>query len=596
MTATPHRQAPPDLTVNGYRLLTRIGEGGMGVVHLAQRPGRPRVALKVLRPNIVGDDEARARLAREVSSLERIRGPRVAEIVDADPWGDIPYVATRYVPGLSVHDHVREEGPITGPDLVWLAAGLAEAIAAVHACGVLHRDVKPSNVLLEGRNPVLIDFGLARVADDPKLTHTGWLLGTPGYLAPEILLGQDATIASDVHSWAATVAFAGLGRPPFGGGPGMAIMDRVRRGEHDLGDLPPAMRELLARCLDPSPARRPGLPEILAELRPAPTDAAAESDPFTMPLRLAALAGIDPPSTGPTDVARPEGAEDPAQAARPEPTAVEWPGETVVERPVAEARLAEPRPERPAESLIEWPAERPAPQGVEQRTGDRAADRAARWDDDNWSAPQEFGPAVVPPGERMRRGVLTILVGLVATGAIVAFPPVAAAVLIVAVWLIRSGSVATSAHQDRRRLRGSKWYDGPQVLLSTPWYLIASLPGTALLLAWAGAMGLAGGLLGYAFLGTAPRVLLAAGLLTVIGLWTGPGSTRLRGPVTRMVSPVCRRPAVWFVVSLLVGALAALFGGQATASGVDWWPFTQLGSYDYSFSGLRQWLTQWWPL
>ena len=99
---------------------------------------------------------------------------------------------------------------------------------------MLHRDIKPSNVLMEGRTPILIDFGLARVADDPKLTHTGWLLGTPGYLAPEILYGDDATAASDVHSWAATVAYAATGRPPFGRGPSMAIMDRVRRGEHDL--------------------------------------------------------------------------------------------------------------------------------------------------------------------------------------------------------------------------------------------------------------------------------------------------------------------------------------------------------------------------
>ena len=107
----------------------------------------------------------------------------------------------------------------------------------MHGVGVLHRDIKPSNVLMEGRTPILIDFGLARVADDPKLTHTGWLLGTPGYLAPEILYGDDATAASDVHSWAATVAYAGTGRALFGRGPSMAIMDRVRRGEHDLSGL-----------------------------------------------------------------------------------------------------------------------------------------------------------------------------------------------------------------------------------------------------------------------------------------------------------------------------------------------------------------------
>ena len=125
----------------------------MGVVHLARKPGGQRVALKVLRPHIIGDDEARARLAREVSSLSRIRSKWVAEIVDADPWGPIPYVATRYVPGYSLHDQVQEDGPIIGADLIWLARSLAEGVASVHAAGVLHRDVKPSNVLMEGRTP-----------------------------------------------------------------------------------------------------------------------------------------------------------------------------------------------------------------------------------------------------------------------------------------------------------------------------------------------------------------------------------------------------------------------------------------------------------
>src|SRR5687768_60974 len=250
------------MTVGDYTLLSRIGEGGMGVVHLARKPGGDRVALKVLRPHIVGDDEARARLAREVSSLSRIRSRWVAEIVDADPWGVIPFVATRYVPGLSLHDHVVDEGPITGADLTWFAGCLAEGLASVHDVGVLHRDVKPSNVLMEGRTPILIDFGLARVADDPKLTHTGWLLGTPGYLAPEILHGDDATTASDVHSWAATVAFAGTGQPPFGRGPSMAIMDRVRRGEHDLSGLPDDLRPVLHAALDPDPVRRPTLDQI----------------------------------------------------------------------------------------------------------------------------------------------------------------------------------------------------------------------------------------------------------------------------------------------------------------------------------------------
>ena len=301
----------------------------MGVVHLAQRPGGPRVALKVLRPHIVGDDEARRRLAREVGSLSRIRHPGVAEIVDADPWDDIPYVATRYVPGLSLHDHVREEGPITGPDLVWFATRLGEALLAVHAQGVLHRDVKPSNVLMEGRTPILIDFGLARVADDPKLTHTGWLLGTPGYLAPEILFGDDATAASDVHAWAATVAFAGTGQPPFGRGPAMAIMDRVRRGEHDLSGLPPHVRQVVVAGLDAEPQRRPSLPDLLRRLErpPAPAspkaDRSFEDDFFTTPLAVASAARADDLTradpTWDRRLGRPAGRADAGRADPPRP-------------------------------------------------------------------------------------------------------------------------------------------------------------------------------------------------------------------------------------------------------------------------------------
>src|SRR6185436_12950138 len=220
--------------------------------------------------------------------------PRIAEVIDADPWGETPYVATRYVPGLSLHQQVREEGPIAGADLTHFAAGLAEAVIAVHQVGVLHRDIKPSNVLLEGRSPVLIDFGLARLAEDPRLTHTGWLLGTPGYLAPEILYGDDATTASDMHSWAATVVFAATGRPPFGTGPAMAIMDRVRRGEHDLSAVPAALLPLVHACLAPDPRDRPETAAVLASLL------APARDDFTLPVALATAPSPETPPTART--------------------------------------------------------------------------------------------------------------------------------------------------------------------------------------------------------------------------------------------------------------------------------------------------------
>jgi predicted Ser/Thr protein kinase len=285
-----------------YRLLAKVGEGGMGVVHLAEAPDGRRVALKVLRAHVVGDDEGRARLAREVSSLRRVRSRRVAEVYDADPWGEQPYLVTRYVDGPPLHALVREHGPLEGEDLRAVAGGLVEAVIAVHAAGVLHRDVKPSNVLVEGRHdPVLIDFGLAKVSEDSRLTATGWLMGTPGYLAPEVLYGEEATPAADVHSWAATVAFAATGESPFGRGPAMAVMDRARRGEYDLSGVPEWLRPLLGRCLSPDPARRPSAHEVHAR-RSGVRGGAAETpapspQPFppTRPITVAQRVPYPPP-------------------------------------------------------------------------------------------------------------------------------------------------------------------------------------------------------------------------------------------------------------------------------------------------------------
>jgi len=509
------------MSVGDYTLLAKIGEGGMGVVHLARRPGGERVALKVLRPHIVGDDEARARLAREVSSLERIRSRWVAEIVDADPWAPVPYVATRYVPGLSLHDHVVEEGPIEGRDLLWFAGCLAEGLASVHAVGVLHRDVKPSNVLMEGRTPILIDFGLARVADDPKLTHTGWLLGTPGYLAPEILYGEDASAASDVHSWAATVAYAGTGRAPFGRGPSMAIMDRVRRGQHDLTGLPAELRGVVEAALDPDPARRPRLGQLLAWLRPQSTRAATRGpvppppvaeDVFTLPLAIAA--------------------------------------------PALSADAATDR----------IPQDPPAPTRVETEHGTRALPAVAgEWEPVAGEEPRTSF------GERTRRAVLLGAAALVAGAGTAAYPWGASALLLVLVWLLRAGSLAASAAGDRRRVRGRKWYDGAQFLLGAPWDLVRSLPGTLMLVLWSAGLAVAAGLVCYAVAATVPVTLFVCGTALAVSLWSGPGGSRVRSPLARVVHPLAADLRRW-AVGLVLLVVAGLALGMVASGGTTWGP------------------------
>ncbi|WP_340295992.1 serine/threonine-protein kinase, partial [Aquipuribacter hungaricus] len=244
-------------TVGEYRLLRVIGEGGMGVVHLAMDRAERAVAVKVVRPSVAADPETRARLAREVRSLLRVRHPRVAEVLDADFDAELPYVVMRYVPGDPLDAVVRRDGPLTGGLLDELAVGLFEAVAAVHAVGVVHRDLKPANVLLLDGSPVVIDFGIARAVDDVALTSTGLMVGTPGYLSPEVLDGTDVGTAADWWGWGAVVAYAATGRPPFKGGPLEAVWDRVRRGAADLEGVDPRWARVLAATLRADPASRP---------------------------------------------------------------------------------------------------------------------------------------------------------------------------------------------------------------------------------------------------------------------------------------------------------------------------------------------------
>src|SRR6516162_4303905 len=243
--------------LGSYQLLSRIGEGGMGVVYLAQDPGGQAVALKVLRASVAGEPTARRRLAREVETMQRVRSPYVAEVTDADLAGGTPYIVTRYVPGRTLDQVVNESGPLPPAALLRLACGLADALAAVHAAGVVHRDLKPSNVMLLGEVPVVIDFGIAQAMDSTRLTMTGMFMGTPGYLAPEVIEGKPSGPAADVHSWAATLAYAATGRPPFGTGQFETIFFRIMHGQPDLDTLPAPLSSLVTRALSRDPADRP---------------------------------------------------------------------------------------------------------------------------------------------------------------------------------------------------------------------------------------------------------------------------------------------------------------------------------------------------
>ncbi|MBB5982336.1 serine/threonine-protein kinase [Kribbella solani] len=308
--------------VGPYRLIRRLGQGGMGVVYLAEGPERQEVALKVLRSHVADDPIARARLQREATTLRKVSHPGVAGILDHDLESDRPYLVTRFVPGRPLDEQVDERGPLTPRKWLPVAGCLAESLQAIHAAGVIHRDLKPGNVMMSNGKPVMIDFGIAQAADDLRLTQTGLVIGTPGYLAPELIEGEMVSESADWWGWAATVAFAATGRRPFGKGPFEAVLARVHSGQADLDGLDPRLKSLLAAALSPAKADRPTQDEIMTGLsrysegrdalppRLEAADATAVAAPPTrlvtqlMPTEQPAQAEQPPSEPTPTEVAQ----------------------------------------------------------------------------------------------------------------------------------------------------------------------------------------------------------------------------------------------------------------------------------------------------
>ena len=252
-----------------YRLHGRLGEGGMGRVYLGLSPAGRAVAIKVVHPKLADDADFLRRFRQEVASARAVSGiytaPVVATGLDCHP----PWLATAYVPGPSLAQVIHEHGALPRPALRPLLGGLVEALRAIHECGVVHRDLKPGNVLLAADGPRVIDFGISRAGEASTTTAAGAMFGTPGYMSPEQAQGKPAERASDVFALGCVILYAATGRPPFGEGTAVTVLYRVVHAEPALDGLPPWLQELVARCLAKDPALRPTPQALVAAIPPA---------------------------------------------------------------------------------------------------------------------------------------------------------------------------------------------------------------------------------------------------------------------------------------------------------------------------------------
>ena len=338
--------------VGEFRLLARLGAGGMGQVFLASSLAGRMVAVKVIHPELCRDTDFLRRFRNEVEAAQKVSGWYTAPVVAAGVDDNPPWLATAFVPGPSLEEIVTRHGPLPLPAVWRLAAGLAEALRAIHGTGLVHRDLKPANVLLALDGPRVIDFGISRAVTDTRLTATGAIIGTLGYMSPEQVQALDTGPASDVFSLGSVLAFAGSGSDPFQvapGAPSASVMFRIVHGEPDLGGVPAEVRGLVEACLAKDPRQRPDLARVAAHstataerlgLSPAafwPQEVATviQAQQAALTARIEALRGA--PGT------QMEGPWGPAATwPRPAPAPVTDPGPAAGVGPVTGGRLSGP--------------------------------------------------------------------------------------------------------------------------------------------------------------------------------------------------------------------------------------------------------------
>ncbi|WP_460301431.1 serine/threonine-protein kinase [Actinocorallia aurea] len=581
-------------SIGPYRLAEVLGEGGMGVVRRGTDPAGRAVAVKLLRG--ASDETALRRLAREVDTMRRVRSPFVAQIIDADVTHEPPYIVTQYVSGKTLEQTIDDSGPLSGLALKRLAWGLAEALAAIHASGIVHRDLKPGNVMFaENGDPILIDFGIAQPVDATRLTSAGMVIGTPGYLAPELLSGEDFRAPADVHAWAGTVIYAATGRPPFGNGTFEQIFAKIIQGTPDLDGVPAPLLPLLRSAMAQHPAERPTAkhiaslaeridlemtmfdqtlmddrsahrshrppvpplpvsppPEMREIPRRPPTDARmAQPSDF-----VGQLPPVAPPPEPLGETRRftgvnPYEAYDPYATSDDRPYAPPPPPSSLYGPPSAQGRQNPyPPPAQPYQP--QQPQQPYQPQGQPQRGGgdqgyetrpDRGGERAGRPDE-----PKPFGLYRLL-GFLLLVGVLALAWAVPSTALVVAF---------VAATLLRAGDKAAKGTESRQVRRGERDSDLAGTLLRTPLHLPSTLIGTAVITL---ANLLLGMLLATALVvaGQPGNTAVTVGVvLAVLLQFWGMGGTGTRRQLARIWAGVLPRREPALIAVLCVGAAVAV--------------------------------------
>jgi predicted Ser/Thr protein kinase len=568
---------PPGTEIGGYHVLSPLGHGGMGAVYRAVDGAGTTVALKLLHPHLGADPDARERLRREVANLQRVRHPGVARVLDAEIDSAEAFIVTELVDGEDLTSRVRAEGPLAPSDLADLAEQLRSALVVVHAAGVLHRDITPGNVLVTDRGAVLIDFGIAQAADDSRVTSTGLVVGTPGYLSPELLEGGEPSAAGDWWGWAALLGFAATGRPPFGVRPLQAVLGRVLAGDADLEGLDRRTASALRQALALDPWRRGRPEQLVEELRLAADDAAGR-------------AGEVPGGVGATALTQ------------------------AYQEPVAGSGGPGPYAQVPAYGQVPGlPAG--AGYGAGDETGydeagydqagydeagydeagyDEAGYDEAGYDEEEDGAELEAG--YTPPEPRRRIGSVAALgAAFVAAGAVRPFVTLAVALVVAA--LCRAVGIGVEAVGRRRARRGERRGDPARTVAAAPWYLLRGAlgAGAAAILAvcvlvlvggvawwlldtghWLVAPPAPGqrpGELGGNAAWVTAAVLAALTAVGLLMLWFGPMSDTTRVGarwVLGVVAPGWAGAAVVVVVGLVAAwLLVALVG---STQDTVWWP------------------------